>query len=434
MKKKVFNLISTNYKCLFVISLALVLIAIPLNVRSQNLTVELCQEKARSNYPLVKQMGLIEKSSQYSISTASKAYLPQFTLSARATYQSEVTSLPIKLPGVVIPELANDQYQATLEMSQVLWDGGAVSSQKKGIKAQTESELQKLNVDLYALNDRVNQLYFGILLLKEQLLQNSILQDELLTNYKRIEAYKTYGVANQSDLDAIKVEQINAEQRKLEIKSTSKSFRQMLGGMIAQELDESTVLEKPIVPELNYATEIKRPELIMLDAQSNYIESQRDAVMAGTRPRVSLFLQGGYGRPGLNMLNNAFSPYYIGGVRFAWNLSGFYSQKSNIDKIEVNRKQVDVQKETFLFNNNLSNKQHENDIERLKKSIQNDENIIQLRNNIKKSCEVKVQNGTATVTDLLREINAENMAKQAKSLHQIQLYIAVYQFKNNTNN
>jgi outer membrane protein TolC len=309
-----------------------------------------------------------------------------------------------------------------------------VSSQKKGIKAQTESELQKLNVDLYALNDRVNQLYFGILLLNEQLAQNSILQDELATNHTRVEAYKTNGVATQSDIDAIKVEQINAQQRELELKSTLKSFRQMLGGMIAQEINETTALEKPIVPELNFDAEIKRPELILLDAQSKYIESQRDAVMAGTRPRVSLFLQGGYGRPGLNMLNNVFSPYYIGGFRFAWNLSSFYTQKSSIDKIENNRQQVDVQKETFLFNNKLANKQFQNDIERLKLSIKNDDNIIQLRNNIKKSCEVKVQNGTATVTDLLREINAENLAQQAKSLHQIQLYIAVYHYKNNTNN
>lgn len=434
MKKNVLEFNELKYPQFVVGCLAVLLVLLSSSVKSQNLTVEMCQEKARINYPLIKQYDLIEKAAKYSIGNTVKAYLPQFTLLARATYQSDVTTLPIVIPNVTIPKLAKDQYQATLEMNQILWDGGMVKSQTKSIKASVESEMNKLNVDIYTLNERLNQLFFSIMLINEQIVQNKTLQDELQVNYDRISAYKANGVANQTDLDLIKVEQINAQQREAELKSSLKSYREVLGGIIGVEITEQTVLEKPIVPELNFNAEVKRPELDYFNAQSKYFDSQRSIVIAGNLPRFSLFVQGGYGRPGLNMLTNEFAPFYQGGVRLAWNISGFYTQKSNLDKIEVNKKQVEVQKETFLFNNKLNNKQYQNDLERLKLSIKNDEEIIRLRNNIKKTSEVKVQNGTATVTDLVRDINAESLAKQAKSLHEIQLYITVYQFKNNSNN
>ena len=412
----------------------LILFSVPAISYGQNLTIKTCQESARNNYPLVKQFGLIEKTAEYNISNANKAYLPQLNLTAKATYQSEVTKLPITIPGMTIPELTKDQYQAAVELSQLLWDGGVVKAQKKSIQASTEAEKQKLEVDLYALNERVNQLFFGIMLLNEQLIQLQILQNELSVNYKRVEAYKQNGVANQSDLDAIQVEQINASQRETEIKSTKKSFTEMLSGFTGLKLDENTVFEKPIVPAFDFNSEIKRPELSMLSAQNNLLETQRNVIIAGNLPKIGAFVQAGYGKPGLNMLTNAFSPFYIGGIRLSWNLSGFYTQKTNLDKIELNKKSVDIQKETFLFNNNLQNKQQQNEMEKLKSNIKNDDEIIRLRTNIKKSSEVKVENGTATVTDLLREINAESMAKQNKLLHEIQLYMAVYQYKNIINN
>ncbi len=412
----------------------LILFSVPVISYSQNLNIKTCQESARNNYPLVKQFGLIEKTAEYNISNANKAYLPQLNLTAKATYQSEVTKLPITIPGMTIPELTKDQYQAAVELSQLLWDGGVVKAQKKSIQASTEAEKQKLEVDLYALNERVNQLFFGIMLLNEQLIQLQILQNELSVNYKRVEAYKQNGVANQSDLDAIQVEQINASQRETEIKSTKKSFTEMLSAFTGLKLDENTVFEKPIVPAFDINSEIKRPELSMLSAQNNFLETQRNVIIAGNLPKIGAFVQAGYGKPGLNMLTNAFSPFYIGGIRLSWNLSGFYTQKTNLDKIELNKKSVDIQKETFLFNNNLQNKQQQNEMEKLKSNIKNDDEIIRLRTNIKKSSEVKVENGTATVTDLLREIDAESMAKQNKLLHEIQLYMAVYQYKNIINN
>jgi len=401
---------------------------------AQILTIESCQEKAKANYPLLKQYGLIEKTAQYNLSNANKAYLPQLNLSARASYQSEVTQLPISIPGVVIPELSKDQYQAAVEVSQVIWDGGVTTAHKKSIKAATEADKQKLEVELYALKDRVNQLFFGTMLLNEQLKLNAILQDELAINYKRIEALKQNGVANQTDLDAIKVEQINALQREIELMSTKKSFLEMLSAFTGTGIDNNTVLEKPSLPSIKLNADVNRPELALLNAQSNFLESQTDMIKAGNLPKLGAFIQGGYGKPGLNMLTNEFSAFYIGGLRLSWNLSGIYTQKANLEKIQLSKKNVDVQKETFLFNNNLQTKQQQNEMDRLKSNIKNDDEIIRLRENIKKSSEKKVENGTATITDLLREINAENIAKQTKLMHEVQLYIAVYQHKTITNN
>ncbi|HJV78527.1 MAG TPA: TolC family protein [Paludibacter sp.] len=413
----------------------LLLACLPIAAFGQNITLDECQEKAKTNYPLVKQYGLIEQTAQYNISNANKGYLPQLSISAKATYQSQVTKLPISLPNVVIPGQSKDQYLAVVEASQVIWDGGMISAQNKITHASTEVEKQKLEVDLFALNDRVNQLYFGILLLNEQLKQNEILQNELQINYDRIFASKQNGVANQADLDALKVEQLNASQRETELKSTRKSYFLMLSAFIGLKIDENATITKPEInlSILNDSTN-HRPEMALFEAQNKLYESQKSLLNAGNLPKIGAYIQGGYGRPGLNMLSNAFSEFYTGGVRLSWNLSGFYSQKNNLNKIEVNKKTTEIQKETFLFNTDLKTKQQKTEINKLQSTISSDDEIIRLRENIKKSASIKVDNGTLTVTDLIREINAEDQAKQLKSLHEIQLIMNVYQLKNNVNN
>lgn len=410
----------------------LFLLILPIIVSAQGLTVETCQEKAKANYPLVKQYGLIEQSAQYNISNANKGYLPQLSFSARGAYQSDAIS--INLNGMHLAQ-DKDQYQAVLEANQVIWDGGVISAQKKITNAGAKVEKQKLEVDLFALNERVNQLFFGLLLLNEQLIQNDLLRNELQTNYQRVTAYKQNGVANQTDLDALKVEQINANQRETELSSTRKSYFNMLSALTGLVIDEKTELIKP---EINLSAldvaNVHRPEIGLFDAQNKLYESQKSLLNAGNLPKIGMFLQGGYGKPGLNMLNPEFSPYWMGGVRLSWNISGFYSQKNNIGKLDISKKTVDIQKETFLFNTDLKTKQQQTEIEKLQQIIGNDDEIIRLRENIKKAANVKVENGTSTVTDLIREINAENQARQTKSLHEIQLVMAIYQLKNNTNN
>jgi outer membrane protein TolC len=414
-----------------------------ISLNAQSLSIDTCQAKAGRNYPLVKQFGLIEMTEKYNISNANKGYLPQLTLSGKATYQSDVTQIPASLGTVIsqitgkpfaFPELTKDQYQAMLELNQVISDGGMISAQKKGIKASTEAESQKLAVDLYSLKERVNQVFFGILLINEQLVQNDILKSELQTNYDRIVKLKQNGVASQSDLDAIKVEQLNTQQREAELKTNRKTYMLILAAITGLHIDENTVLEKPVMPDTDAKVVNHRPELGLFDAQFKMYDSQKDAVFAGNLPKLGFFVQGGVGKPGLNMLTNSVSPFYVGGLRLSWNFSGFYSLKNNLVKIELNKKSVQVQKETFLFNNNLIDQQQHNEIDRLKEVLKNDDEIIGLRHNIKTAADVKVQNGTLTVTDLLREIDSESLAKQKKVLHEIQLYISIYQQRNTTNN
>lgn len=409
-----------------------------LGVFAQPLTIENCQEKAKANYPLVKQYGLIEQTARYNIENANRGYLPQLTLSAKATYQSDVTQIPEVLGkklGITFQSLPKDQYQAVLEASQLIWDGGVISAQNKITKAGTEVEKQKLEVDLYALKDRVNQLFFGILLINEQLKQNDILKNDLLTSFNRVSSLMVNGLATQSDTDVLKVELINVNQRITDLINTRKTYEIMLSALCGIEISDKIELEKPKtdISKLDVNTNY-RPELGLFDAQSKLYDNQKSLVSAANLPRLGAFVQGGYGLPALNMFDPSFAGFYIAGLRLSWNISGFYTQKNNLNKLDVNKKMLDLQKETFVFNNNLISKQQFNEIEKLQTAIKSDDEIIVLRESIKKSTSAKQINGTASVNDFIRDLNAETQARQLKSLHEIQLIMNVYQLKNNFNN
>ncbi|MDP4114331.1 MAG: TolC family protein, partial [Bacillota bacterium] len=361
--------------------------------------------------------------------------LPQFSLSAKATYQSDVTKLPISLPGIKIEGLNKEQYQAVAEVDQTLWDGGMISSQKKITQASTEIDRQKTEVDLYALKDRVNQLYFGILSLNAQLVQNDLLLKELQTDYDKFTAYIQSGIANQSDLDVIKVEQLKTRQHRTELLSARKAYKEMLEAMIGSSIPDAGSLQRPDAKTLVInSAQSNRPELKLFEAQNKLYDSQTDLIKAGNMPKISLFVQGGLGNPGLNMLKNELSTFYIGGARLVWNFGNFYTRQNNLRQIELNKQSVDVQKETFLYNNNLKIMQQEDEIEKIREQIAGDDEIIALRGSIKVATEVKVKNGTQSVTDLVQQINAESQAAQNKSLHEIQLVMAIYNLKTTVNN
>lgn len=422
----------------------ILLLMLPVFGYAQPITVEICQEKAKQNYPLVKQYGLIEQTARYNIENANKAYLPQLTLSARATYQSDVTQIPSKLSDILsvvahqtvsFQSLPKDQYQAVFEASQLIWDGGLTSAQNKITKSGSEVEKQKLDVDLYTLKERINQVYFGILLLDEQNKQLEILKNDLQTNINRMTSLVANGIASQPDLDAIKVEELNVNQRISDINNTRKTYVIMLSALTGLEISDNPVLTKPDsdLTVLN-DTGNHRPELSLFDAQSKLYESQKSLITAGNLPKVAAFVQGGYGLPALNMFDPNFAGFYIAGLRLSWNISGFYTQKNNISKLDINKKTVNIQKETFLFNNNLLSKQQRNEVEKIQSTLKSDDEIIRLRQNIKNSTQAKQINGTASVSDMIRDLNAENQARQQKSLHEIQLLLNIYQLKNNINN
>ncbi|MDR3226936.1 MAG: TolC family protein [Prevotellaceae bacterium] len=397
------------------------------------LTIDECHTRAKENYPQIRQYELIERSKEYTLSNVIKGYLPQFQVSARATFQSEVTSIPVSIPNVDIPEIPKTQYQLSTEVSQILWDGGVISSQKKLIAANAEVEKQQLQVDLYAIKARVNQLFFGILLLDTHLAQNKILQDELVRNHSKIVSYIENGIANQTDLDVVKVEQINAKQIMLQLQSTRRAYADMLSYMIGAKLDTDIKLLKPDINNQPFSSSINRYELQWFESQNNIFNLQKKILKTAYMPKFNLFMQGGVGCPALNMFSRNFDAYYIGGIRLSWNFGALYTRKNDLQKIDVNRHLLDIKRETFIYNLQLEITRENQDIKRLREQMQYDDEIIALRKNIKQASEAKFANGTITITDLMSELTRENIAQQTKASHEIELLIAIYNLKYTTN-
>lgn len=399
---------------------------------SAQLSIEDCHNKAKENYPLIKQYGLIEKTKEFSLSNADKGYLPQFSISAKATYQSEVTGLPVYIPGKV--GLTKDQYNATLDVNQNIWDGGIIKNKKQMAVSAAEVSKKQMDVDIYTIRERVNQLFFGILLLDAKLDQNDLLQKELQRNYDLINSYIENGIANQADLDVIKVEQLKAKQNTTQLKANRKAYKDMLAIMTGENIADDVVFEKPQGQKLLVADEINRPELSLFDEQYRNYEIQKDMIKTSYMPKLGLFATGGVGRPGLNMLDGGFSPYYIAGVKLSWNFGGLYTRKNDRRLLEVNQSSLMLKRETFLFNTNLEKSQEQQEINKNRDLLKYDDEIISLRNSVKKSAEVKVANGTMTTNDLMREVYAEDMARQDKIKHEIEFILSIYNLKFTTNN
>ena len=402
------------------------------------LSIEACYEKARANYPLIKQYGLIEKTKEYNLSNAAKGYLPQVTFSAQATYQSDVTEIPIDLDaigltGVKIPSVSQDQYKMELALSQTLWDGGAIRSERKALRTQAEVDQRDMDVSMYAINERVNQLYFGVLLAEAQLEQNKVLQAELRRNCEQVSSYIKNGIAQQSDLDAIRVDLLKAKQTEAQFEHTKRAYREMLSRLIGEEIGEETRLVKPEAVR-PLTKENNRPELGLYQAQIQNLEAQDSRITAGIMPKLGLFVTGGYGKPGLDMFEDNFKAYYLAGVKLSWNLGSLYTRKNDRRKIQTGIRSIETQRETFLFNTSLDVAQRNATIDKYIDQLKYDDEIIALRGSVKRASEAKMANGTLSGTDLTRDIHAEQSAIQDKILHEMELLQAIYNLKYVTNN
>lgn len=398
------------------------------------LSIEDCYQMAQENYPLLKQYDLIAKTRDYNVANANKGYLPQLKISAKASYQSEVTKIPFDMPGLDIPTLDKDQYSAQINLEQVIWDGGIISSHKEISKSQAEVNQKQLDVEMYAIKERINQIYFGILLLDAQLDQLTLYSKELDRNYNNINSYIANGLANQSDLDVVKVEILKTEQKQSTILLTRKSYLQILSIFIGKTLDENEKLIRPQIEAPLFNINISSPELNLFSAQQDHLENQKSLLKSNYMPKIGLFAQAGYGRPGLNMLKSEFRGYYLGGVNLTWNISSLYTKKNDYKLIDFNKETIDNQIETFLFNKKMEVTQDQLAIEKQQKLLQKDDEIIRLRANVKKAAEIKLENGVITVSDLMKEVIEEDLAKQEKILHDIEYLQAVYKLKYTTNN
>jgi len=415
-------------------SVIFLLVLLPGIIQAQSpLTIENCYELARQNYPLIKQKDLIEQSKDFSIANVHSGFLPQVSINAQATYQSDVTRVPLS-QVVNIESLSKDQYKVYAELSQAVYDGGVISKQKAILEASAKVEDQKLEVELYKIQDRVHQLYFGVLLVDEQSEQIALLKKDLETNISRAESSVRNGTAFRMTLDLLQAEFLKVTQRAIETQAMRQAYLDMLGYFINQNLDETTQLTKPIVLSFDDQPQLARPELTLFNYQSEMVGTQYQLGKTKTMPRVGIFLQGGYGKPALNQLKNEFDTYYLGGIRLNWTLSGFYNSKRDKQLLNLNMQQINAQKETFMFNIKLATTQQKQELDKLQKLIEVDNQIIELRTRIKHTAEVQQENGVITTNDYLRELNAEDQAKQNRLLHEMQLLMALYAYQNTIGN
>lgn len=387
----------------------------------QSLSIDKAYELSEKNYPVTRQSKLIEQTAAIGIDNLNKGYLPQVSLSGQATYQSEVTKVPVSLPGLNIESPSKDQYKLVADVNQLIYDGGAIRQQKVVQELNAGVEEQKVAVELYKLKERVNQVYLGVLYIDEQLKQVGLIKEDLQTGIQRVEAQVNNGVAFRSNLNVLKAEMLKADQRAIELKATRKGLIETLALFLGQSLGENTVLEKPVIGSFEPGPDITRPELKLFQEQLNLTSVQTNLIKTKNLPKASLFVQGGYGRPGLNMLSNEFDPYYLGGVRFNWSLGGLYTKKKEKEQVEVNKRIIDIQKETFLLNTNTQLKQQQSEVDKLEQLLASDAAIIDLRQQVKEAAKAQLENGVITANDYLREVNAEDQARQARITHGLQL-------------
>ena len=398
----------------------------------QSLTLPEAHTLTMENYPMVKRRDLIARSTAYSIEQTDAGYLPQINLHGQATYQSAVTEIPIQVPGLDVPSLNKDQYKLYGEVNQSLYDGGMTRLQKQAIEADGNTEQQVLEVELYKIKDRVNQLFFGILLLNAQLKQNILLQRDIQAGLEKAQAAIANGAALKSSGSLLEAELLKAEQQATELQTTREASLYMLGLFIGQPLDEHIELEKPMSPTVTSA--INRPELNWYAQQQNGIDVARKLLAAKNLPRMGLFLQAGVGRPALNMLSNDFEAYYYGGIRLTIPISGFYTLKKERALLDIRKTGIAVQKETFLFNTGLLLREQNAAVAKYEKLLASDNEIIALRTSVKNVALVQLENGAINTADYVREVYAEDRAKLAKILHELQLLKAQYDIRHTTGN
>ena len=416
--------------------LVLALTMLPMLALGQ--TLEECQQAAEKNYPLIRQYGLIEKTTQLTVANIQKGWLPQVSASAQATYQSDVTGWPDEMKtmmsgmGIDMKGLKKDQYRMGIDVQQTIYDGGVIGSQKRIAREQGKVQAAQNEVNIYHVRRRVNEMYFGLLLIDEQIKLNRDLQTLLAGNESKLESMTKQGTAAESDLQNVKAERLNAVQKATELASQKQMLLRMLSTFCGMEVK---AVQKPQV-EIDgngMTTENRRPELKMLDAQIGLLNAQEKALNAVLMPKVGVFAQGFYGYPGLNMfedmMRHKWSLNGIIGARVTWNIGALYTRKNDKAKLQLQRDITENSREVFLFNNQLEQIQQCENVERYQKLMTDDDEIIALRQAVRRAAESKLAHGIIDVNDLVREINQENAACVQQSVHEIEMLKEIYDNK-----
>ncbi len=424
--------------------LYLFLLFIPISVFAQNdslLTLDACRQLAREHYPEIRQYELVSQTTDYTLSNARRAWLPQFTLSGQAVWQSDVAGWPDALSGLLsqmgvsVSGMKQEQYKAQLELDQMIWDGGKSSADKAIARADSTVQNRSTDVDLYAVEGRVDDLFFGILLLDEQIEQYGLTMDLLRDNLDKLRAMLRSGVAMQSDADAVEAQLLTIKQQSVQAEASRESYRRMLGIFIGRDV-QGAALARPVA-ELPSNLEPQSPELALFDAQSDRLSARQLLIKSSTRPTFGLFAQGYYGYPGLNfmqaMMSSDWSWNAVVGVRMSWRFGAYYTKKNSLNQLRTAQSQVEVQRDIFLFNTRLQTTEQNGEITRLQRALADDDRIVALRRSVREAAESKLRNGVIDTNDLLGKITDEQTASIARQAHEVELLKAIYELKHTLN-
>ena len=390
------------------------------------LTLEECTQLARENYPAIKQYDLIAASRDYDLNNAGKGWLPKISLQAGGYGFTDILNTDSRIAQMGI-STKNYIVSGNVTLQQTVYDGGQIAAGKKAIAAKSEVEARQTDVTLYSIKTRTQNLYFGVLLIREQLKQNDLLQQDLLVSIKTIEEMMRGGIANQTDRDALQVELLKARQQHDAYEATCAAYLKMLGTFIGKDLGSETVLEKPAMTTADNDGDSLRPEMTLFSSQDHLLDAQRQKLNAALRPTIGFLGVGLLHTKVSDMINSGM---LLGGLSVSWNIGALYTRKNDLKKLEVQRQQNDVQRQTFLFQNRLQREETDGNIAALRKQLTSDDEIVRLRENIRSMADRKVAAGTESVNELVRDINAVNQARGQRAIHEIQLLEALYQLKN----
>ena len=401
-------------------------------------TLEECQRAAEQNYPLIRQYDLIEKTTELTVANIQKGWLPQISASAQATYQSDVVAWPEQMEviyqqmGLDMKGLKKDQYRVGIDISQTVYDGGAISSQAAIAREQGNVQAAQNEVNLYQVRKRVNEMYFALLLLEDQIRLNQDLQELLAGSEKKLESMEKGGIASTSDYQNVKAERLNVVQQGTDLESQRRMLQTMLSTLCGIEVNN---VQKPPVAEVSGVN--NRPEMRLFSFQLRLADAQEKALNAALMPKLGVFAQGFYGYPGYNMFEDMLSHKWslngMVGARLTWNIGALYTRKNDKAKIQLQRDMTENNRDVFLFNSNLEQIQQNEEIARYKQLMADDEEIIALRSSVRKAAESRLSHGIIDVNDLVREINQENAAKVQRSMHEILMLKEIYDNKFTTN-
>jgi len=401
----------------------------------ETVTLETCQEQALVNYPLSRQQQILTDENELNVKVLNKNYLPQMNLNAQAHYQSDVTKVPVQnIPVLGIEPLAKDWYKINLDVSQVIYDGSATSRQKAVEEADLEISRKELEVELYHLKERINRIYFSVLLLSANINILELHKSTLQAKLKSVQSAVENGTLLESNADVLKAEIIKMEQSIAEVEINRNAAIEILNMFTRLGLTENTKFEVPVVSvDLDTYTN-NRPEYTLFFLQQNKLEISKKLIGSRNLPQLSAFGQVGYGRPGYDMLKNQFDDYYMIGARLKWNFWDWSKGHREKEVLDLKSQIIETRKETFDKNIRIDLENKIADIKKTEEMLSRDQQIIDLREKISKSVSSQLDNNVITSTEYLTEINAESKARLDREVHMIQLIQAKMEYQTTLGN